>query len=58
MRSDILFWTIAVVKKDENIGRTFYFDKKEDLAQLIWSINNCGEFYQAYDKTLRPKAYL
>ena len=58
MKSCILFWTIAEIKKGENLGQAINFDYKDNLSELVWSLNDNSEFYHEWYIYTQPKEYL
>ena len=58
MRSDILFWSVIEIKKEDNIGHVINFNTNYKLSELVWSLSNSGYYYHYFTKTHRPKAYL
>ena len=58
MRSDILFWSLIEIRKEENIGHVINFNTNDKISQLAWSLHRRGYYEHRFTKTQRPKAYL
>lgn len=58
MRSDILFWSLIEIRKEENIGHVINFNTNDKISQLVWSLHNRGYYEHRFTKAQRPKVYL